>query len=172
HTPGVQSKAGLWRWNDPAPHSVTVHQEEIEEERRLFYVALTRAEQKIHLTHANTRYRFGKQKIAKPSRFLKEIAHECIQIKNLATPQPQVTPQTNPYTSMHYKALSDLQAHTNESHAQVNQLKVGQKVKHPIFGIGQIEAIYTDAPHQKIKINFEIKGAKTLLLRFAKLSIL
>lgn len=153
--------------------SSLVGEDEIEEERRLFYVALTRAKTKVYLTYTKTRYRFGEQKACKPSRFLKEIDPSCIAYKNLApSPKKQQVATPLPSHRTNYTSLHHIQAPHKVNSALLNQLKIGKKVRHPIFGPGLVHEIISDNPHKKIIINFEKQGHKTLLLKFAPLEIL
>lgn len=153
--------------------SSLVGQDEIEEERRLFYVALTRAKTKLYLTYAKKRYRFGEQKACQPSRFLQEIDPSCIEVNHLATPpKKQQTVTLPPSHRTNYTSLHHIQAPHQVDNALLSQLEVGKQVRHPVFGLGLVHTILSDSPHKKIIIDFEKQGHKTLLLKFAPLEIL
>lgn len=146
---------------------------DLEEERRLFYVAVTRAQRKLTLSHALSRYRFGKLTNVQPSRFLKEMggytttkttaktflsAAQPIQ-KHRAKPSSSVRPLSKP-TSVHQPA-TDLTA-----------LQVGHSVAHHHFGIGKVLKLVEAEGMRKAIILFHKFGEKTLLLNYAKLEIL
>ncbi|MDJ1480987.1 3'-5' exonuclease [Cytophagaceae bacterium YF14B1] len=150
---------------------------DLEEERRLFYVAITRAEHKLTLSYAETRYRFGRLQTCEPSRFLKEIDASYMRmtqntrtfeterntsfVKNLTTRKapPVTTPATTHAPSTNFIA------------SDTSTLTVGMKVEHPKFGFGVVTSIDFSTPDKKAKIKFEKDGEKTLLLSFAKLMI-
>lgn len=160
--------------------------EDLEEERRLFYVALTRAEKRVFLSYSHSRYRFGKLKQCEASRFLKEInpaylqqtyhaaadmsqpvanPHATRQFINSMRPKVQ-QPQPAAHKPNHHRALSDF------TPSDTSAIQVGLQVEHPIFGIGQVLHIEQVGPHRKARIDFKQAGEKTLLLNFAKLRIL
>jgi DNA helicase-2/ATP-dependent DNA helicase PcrA len=148
---------------------------DLEEERRLFYVAITRAETKLTLAYAETRYRFGRLQNCEPSRFLKEISSEYMRVnhsvsnrepssssgfvKNLTQKKPQAV-NAKVHTPSEDFAPSD-----------TSQLMEGMRVEHPKFGFGTVKSVDASTPEKKAKIEFEKVGEKTLLLSFAKLKI-
>ena len=154
---------------------------ELEEERRLFYVAITRAKKKLFLSYALTRYRFGRLKNCEPSRFLDDISSRFIKVsKKLAsvesTPNPNFaksfvsgmkkTVASQPVAkSTAYKPTADF------APSDTSALKVGMKVEHPKFGFGSVLKIEQLGSERKAMINFADFGEKTLLLSFAKLKI-
>jgi len=170
--------------------------QDLEEERRLFYVALTRAEKKAFLTYAHTRYRWGKQMDCEPSRFLEEIDEKYLDIKvpdfspfmntseelNRAfgapakrprpTSRPAATPQKNTMATR-TKNLTPMDSAgvANASTSTLN-LKEGMRVIHDRFGMGVVKEIEGAAGDQKATITFENAGEKKLLLKFAKLRIM
>ena len=155
---------------------------ELEEERRLFYVAITRAQKKLFLSYALTRYRFGRLKNCEPSRFLDDVDSRFIKvstkfggidsvapnpnfaksfvsgIKKTVSSQPIVRPTT-------YKVSSDFIP------SNTSTLQEGMKVEHPKFGFGTVVKMEQVGAERKAKINFSDFGEKTLLLSFAKLKI-
>jgi len=155
----------------------THEQADVEEERRLFYVALTRSKTKIYLTCAQTRWRFGKQKSCRPSRFLNEIDATCLQVTHThphRTPPPRRLSNKQPVAVPERKNYRPIQgvAKNKFSVANISKLVVDKRVKHPTFGIGRVVTIDTGGTHKKITINFGSKGQKILLLGFAKLQLL
>jgi DNA helicase-2/ATP-dependent DNA helicase PcrA len=154
---------------------------ELEEERRLFYVAITRAQKKLFLSYALTRYRFGRLKNCEPSRFLDDINNRFIKVSTKfsgveSAPNPSFAksfvsgmkktissqPAPKPTT---YKPSADF------APSDTSKLKEGMKVEHPKFGFGSVLKIEEVGAERKAKINFTDFGEKTLLLSFAKLKI-
>jgi DNA helicase II / ATP-dependent DNA helicase PcrA len=158
--------------------------EDLEEERRLFYVASTRAMEKLYLTYATTRYRFGRLLNCEPSRFLEEVDPMCIRVnKKLSTSmagafrnegsegrsgfvglkKPNVRPMT---TAKVHTPSPDFKP------SNTNNLTEGMKVEHPKFGFGSVQKIEIEGINRKATIQFDNFGEKTLLLSFAKLRII
>ncbi|MBW2286611.1 MAG: UvrD-helicase domain-containing protein [Deltaproteobacteria bacterium] len=146
------------------PHSASMRDESgIEEERRLCYVAMTRAMEKLTLTCAAERFRFGSRTYGVPSRFLKEIPSHLVASarprRASAAPARGTTDSNLDY--------SYGQAEAGES----PELAPGLAVRHPIFGRGSILAVLGAGPGQKLRIRFERAGVKTLVVRFANLEL-
>jgi DNA helicase-2/ATP-dependent DNA helicase PcrA len=155
---------------------------DLEEERRLFYVAITRAQKGLFLSYALTRYRFGRLKNCEPSRFLDDVDQSFIKV-SAKFAGLESSPPTSDYAktlvngikktissapvikSSGYKAPSDF------APSDTSGLKEGMKVEHPKFGFGLVTQMDYSGPDRKAKINFEDFGEKTLLLNFAKLKI-
>jgi len=172
---------------------------ELEEERRLFYVALTRAKTQAYLTYALSRYRWGKLVDAEPSRFIEEIDEQYL---NIVTPKEErrfnpmlsadifgdVDPNTVRYKKPAYlkakpKVKEKFQISTPKNLKKVsetkpttnlfdNKLIVGDMVNHQRFGKGNVLNIEGKGADLKAEIRFENGGTKKLLLRFAKLEII
>jgi len=155
---------------------------DLEEERRLFYVAVTRAEKQLTLSCASTRYRFGKLIDCKPSRFLEEINPAFIkQVKAKASFNPPPSQETDrqyikkttaqnlakpsPKIKIKYTPPADFKA------SDTSQLASGVKVEHQKFGYGTVKIIDNSGSDRKAVIDFEELGEKTLILSFAKLRI-
>ncbi len=156
---------------------------ELEEERRLFYVAITRAEKKLFISYALTRYRYGRLKNCEPSRFLDDIDSGFIKVSNRfsayeSTPAPsgnyaktlvkgiKKTVSSSPApTKSPYRAPADF------TPSDTSALQQGMKVEHPKFGYGVVTQMDTQGPDRKARIQFDNFGEKTLLLSFAKLKI-
>jgi DNA helicase-2/ATP-dependent DNA helicase PcrA len=170
---------------------------ELEEERRLFYVALTRAEKQAILTYTQSRYRWGKLIDAEPSRFLSEMDEAYLDVQTpddsyqfqpllntdiFDTPDPnRVRFKKPPLKKAAPKAKSvpprkNLKpiANTTNTNDQTNVegLSEGIKVKHSRFGTGIIVTIEGNGNDLKAEIDFGTAGVKKLLLRFAKLQII
>lgn len=171
---------------------------ELEEERRLFYVAITRAEKQAYLTYAQTRYRWGKLIDAEPSRFIEEIDEQYLEYLTPITEnkyKPLIdadifdeidksklrlrkpangTPPRGPSEEQLKKLrrLRPVNASSETKGKIDSNLKVGSMVEHMRFGKGKIINFEGAGADKKAEINFENGGLKKLLLRFAKLTIL
>jgi len=171
---------------------------ELEEERRLFYVALTRAEKQAYLTYAYSRYRWGKLIDCEPSRFLEEIDEKYIE--HLA---PKVSPQINkfinddifgsvPQDKIRFKKPGIQKVYKQKPKPKTVQIStpknlkkitnantnlfdsnivVGNVVEHGKFGIGEVIKLEGIGSNKKAEIKFNSVGTKKLLLQFAKLKI-
>lgn len=181
----------------PSQMSLNTRQE-LEEERRLFYVALTRAEEKAYFTYATTRFRWGKIVDGEPSRFLEEISEKHLEVLNISFtnsirnnsglnsdifaddfaprypkgPNPVYQKSKDPIKSpQNLKPISNAKL-ANPVGGSVANLKIGDHVFHDRFGKGTVVSIEGDPENAKALINFENEGDKKLLLKFAKLKVL
>ena len=175
---------------------------ELEEERRLFYVALTRAEHQAYLTYAQSRYRWGKLVDSEPSRFIEEINDEYLEYLNpvdsgyrykpvmdidvfgdidksklrLAKPTagtpPKYLKRDEPVSSANIRRLKPVSSNSGSSNVVDANLNVGNIVMHERFGKGQIVNIEGIGADKKAEIRFDVGGLKKLLLRFAKLEVI
>jgi len=155
---------------------------ELEEERRLFYVAITRAQKKLFLSYALTRYRFGRLKNCEPSRFLDDIQGSYIKVSTKFGGVESMAPNPNfakSFVSGMKKTVSTQPAPKATAYkpsadfapSDTKGLKEGMKVEHPKFGFGTVLKMEEVGTERKAKINFADFGEKTLLLSFAKLKI-
>ena len=151
---------------------------ELEEERRLFYVALTRAEKQAYISYTLSRYRWGKIVDVEASRFIEEMDTEYIEFNNNDTIFSPVNPgslkrgkKINNVYSTNNKKLKSLNniGKISDYSIQNNSLKVNQKVSHERFGLGIILGIDGKGKEKIASIDFKGIGIKKLLLRFAKL---
>lgn len=168
---------------------------DLEEERRLFYVALTRAEKQAYLTYVLSRYRWGKLNDADPSRFIDEIDETHLEFlmpkddykfqpmvdqtifgkpsnKGLRTEKPKkgTPPPKKEESQASTRRLRKVKPSSNGiSKEQVQKLEAGDQVKHNRFGKGEVLKISGVGQDMKADIQFERGGIKSLLLRFAKL---
>lgn len=136
----------------------------IAEERRLFYVALTRAEEKVFMTYARSRYRFGEVAYQSRSRFLEELDPETIHELNGAGTRKGGRKRKAFYDELYQESFDDF-------NQERRSLRVGSRVVHDIFGRGKILRLEGQGDMQKVTVNFETKGSKTLLVKFAKLKL-
>ena len=155
---------------------------DLEEERRLFYVAITRAEHKLFLSYALSRYRFGRLKNCEPSRFIDEIDPMFIKVNERAKPV-ESTHTASGYAKSFISGMkktvaskpvvrkSTYQPAADFTPSDTTNLQSGMKVEHPKFGFGMVAEIDEYGANRKAKVNFDDFGEKTLLLSFAKLKI-
>ena len=169
--------------------------EELEEERRLFYVALTRAETKLVLSHAESRYRWGNLTLSEPSRFIEEIDPSLIERTKKASFRGTSSFNegvnfSNPFSKnfqekrVYQKRVEQKQhtpyinngASTNSSSdfvaASPEEIVEGMRVMHQKFGQGNVIKVEGIGPNKKATVVFDECGTKQLMLKFAKLNIL
>ncbi len=157
---------------------------DLEEERRLFYVALTRAEREAYLTYALSRYRWGKLTDSEPSRFIEEINDEYLDIlttQNVNIYRSLNNKQNEPsFNKLRFKKVIEkpkgnftrINKSSQKSNLFDNKLIIGNIVEHIRFGRGEVVKIEGKGSDLKAEINFKNGGLKKLLLRFAKLKII
>lgn len=167
----------------------------IEEERRLFYVALTRAEERATLTCSRSRYKYGDLTFARPSRFLGEISQEFLNIPTEAqsfasqkqgkknSPEPEKKrfdlknkpPGNKKKVNFSGKVLqnssSDPRFNSLDPQSQT-RIQPGVVIEHERFGQGKVLHLEGEAPNIKATVFFKNAGQKQLLLKFAKLKII
>lgn len=163
---------------------------DLEEERRLFYVASTRAESKLTFSYATSRFKFGTLISCEPSRFLDEIDVRYLELDFTAKPSPSNNPYfddernewtkksdsfSKPKAASPIKTTSILaKAHVpsaNFSPSDTSNLQIGMEVEHERFGFGKVISLEGNKPDIKATIFFKEIGQKQLLLKFAKLRI-
>jgi len=155
---------------------------ELEEERRLFYVAITRAQKRLFLSYALTRYRFGRLKNCEPSRFLDDIDPSFVKVSTkyggmqAESPNPQfarnfVTSMKKTISSQPVARPTSYKPSPDFTPSDTSGLQAGMRVEHPKFGYGDVMRIDTTGADRKAVITFADFGEKTLLLSFAKLKI-
>ena len=167
--------------------------EDLEEERRLFYVALTRAETKLVLSYAESRYRWGNLTLSEPSRFIEEIDQSLIERTRKASFRgtssfDEGVNFSNPF-SKSFQTRRDFQKKTtqpsNATHintpknnnsdftaASPDVIDEGMRVLHQKFGQGTVMKVEGIGPNKKATVLFDECGSKQLMLKFAKLNIL
>ncbi len=163
---------------------------ELEEERRLFYVAVTRAEKQVWLSYAETRRRFGNVVFAEPSRFIDEIDNQFLvgydanHAENTSgAPAPARKPQQRSARAR-LKRISE-SSHPRETekaaqntptgtpqHSPTDNVREGQAVSHAKFGKGVVMTVEGTGNNRKALVNFVTEGKKYLLLQYAKLTVL
>lgn len=139
----------------------------LEEERRLFYVALTRAKEKVYLTYARSRYRFGEVAYQSRSRFIDEIDPKTIEENEFLHGKKAGRKRKN------YEVDDEFYQPDYEDYDQERRsLRVGSRVVHQVFGMGKIQQIVGTGDMQKVTIAFENYGVKQLLTKFANLKLI
>ena len=175
---------------------------EIEEERRLLYVAITRAKKRCMLTYATSRFRNGQTVSCSPSRFIKDIGPENLKMTGGTTVETDDTtdhataytrPRVNPAANYHARERQASQASPRPwldrrpapSAAQarasvpegmslhaIGELSEGTRIHHSSFGVGVITKLDPRPEGDRVIVDFEMHGTKTVLLRFARFIIL
>ena len=190
--------AGLEENLFPSFMSISSRQE-LEEERRLFYVAVTRAERQLTLSYAMTRYQYGNSSCQEMSRFVEEIDPKYIEMPQRKSqfPKPGVLPKAfqgvkgvkwspeaerdfqrkpapEPQKPRRLQPKSSLpQGPTApNSAAEINAIQVGMRVRHAKFGEGKVLTIEGSGNDRKATIFFDQVGQKTMMLVYAKLVII
>lgn len=163
------------------PSAMCVTSSEIEEERRLLYVAITRAKENCILSYAKSRFRNGQTQFSNPSRFIKEIDQQYLHQpqeantyygRETATSFRQTKslfPQTS--NASRFKPISDAKPLDASTQKAIESIQVGTNVVHAIFGEGVVKALDGDVANRKATIDFGAQGTRQLLLKYAKLTI-
>lgn len=162
------------------PSQYCVKPSEIEEERRLLYVAITRAMEQCHLSYARQRFRNGQVTFTSPSRFLNDIDRHYLEVAAPQVAQPLYdrprwgnntwTDDDDNYTKPTFsKPLKPVKAAMNIGQIADTDYPSGSRVYHRVFGEGTVQRVYCENDNDKIDILFDTKGQKTLLLTYAKL---
>ena len=149
--------------------------DDLEEERRLFYVGITRAKKNLFISYANSRYRWGKLISCEESRFIEEIDNDFIDfIDNNDFDVLRKQSKDSPFKKQkilrngNFKNMSTVKKNSNFN----SKVNIGDRVQHLKFGLGQVISLEGNNENIKAKIKFEKIGEKNLLLRFAKLKVL
>jgi len=181
------------------PNALSINtREELEEERRLFYVAITRAKDKLWLSYANARYRFGQLQQNEPSRFLEEISENYLDKsyaggvrenrasnnwfgadRNFgsntqwsASSKPVVENKKPSYMVPTRPQVKEHTPTENFMASDTSNLQAGQKVEHQKFGFGEVIKMEGASHNPIATINFERNGEKKIMLNYAKLRII
>jgi len=138
----------------------------LEEERRLFYVGMTRAMERLYLTCARERRRYGPRSFAVPSRFLREIPESLI-AGQLSESDAAHAHREGPWSPRG----SDRSGRLDYAYDQSAEdgIPVGLRVRHPVFGAGTVLEASGRGVARKLRVRFDRVGTKTLLVRFANL---
>ncbi|MBT3209389.1 MAG: UvrD-helicase domain-containing protein [Bacteroidetes bacterium] len=183
------------------PSSMMIESEkDIEEERRLFYVAITRAEQNLTISYAKSRYKWGKVVDSNKSRFIDEIDSQFVESNKQHSAKSNAGNWENKFNSFASSSKTNFRERTSEkptytkstpsfgsnknytkidsspniSQASANndnKFQIGMTVEHDRFGKGKVINIEGNPPNTKVIVYFPSEGNKTLLLKFAKLKV-
>jgi DNA helicase-2/ATP-dependent DNA helicase PcrA len=166
------------------PHAVAMEEGQVEEERRLAYVAMTRARRRLLFTAARLRRVRGRERIQPPSRFLREIDPRCLRVeedpgavaaaarardgsgRRFGAPASP-TRRTRPRPA---RAVNP-NARSTGVRARSSDLREGTVVAHPMFGVGRIAAVQGSGERMKVSVDFARAGTKHLIAKFAKLEL-
>ncbi|MBX7047096.1 MAG: UvrD-helicase domain-containing protein [Ignavibacteria bacterium] len=165
----------------PSMNSIS-SQEDIEEERRLFYVAVTRAKTKLYLSYANMRYRFGTPSYQMKSKFIKEISDniysEHIKYEGMKIPQTKKATTSQGYRSQSIsvafntnKAAYKKEENFSQAEDTFSDIKKGVIVNHSTFGKGRVLDVTGKGVDKKAEIYFDDIGLKKIVLKYAKMTV-
>ncbi len=171
----------------PSERSVN-SENDLEEERRLFYVAITRAEEHCTISYARSRFRNGQTNYSNPSRFINDIDERYLVLPDeMRSLEPRFSglkdyqsfgnrDVAKPVFGLDFRKLKPVSASPARSHngtgAQHSSLTPGTRIRHERFGTGTIESINGEGDNTKIWVDFGNNERRQLLLKFAKFTIL
>lgn len=167
------------------PSSLSVSsREDLEEERRLFYVAITRAEKYLYISYSESRFKWGSLQFTEPSRFLEEIEESYLnyELHTEKTPKEKINPKKNiveQYKGFYAKKtepqnlVKAKNINLNSGNISLEEkIKEGSKVKHLKFGAGYVVEISGNKGEKKALINFDKVGSKIIFIKYSKIEIL
>ena len=144
-----------------------MEESELEEERRLAYVGITRAEEALYLTNAFSRTLYGRTQYNRPSRFVEEIDQELLEIEGMR-PTPKKTPVFAKKTAYSYKQPETAVVPSKSATGgENNNWKPGDKVKHKKWGLGTVVRVSGTSKDLELDVAFPSQGVKRLLAAFA-----
>ncbi len=146
------------------PHKMSIEESgRLEEERRLCYVGITRAMQKLYLTYAETRRMYGNENYNSPSRFIREIPQELMQ---------EVRVNTTISRPASFAPSGSYSGYTQNHAIPDTEISLGQQVFHSIFGTGIVLNFEGRGPSARVQINFDDEGTKWLVVQYANLEVI
>jgi DNA helicase-2/ATP-dependent DNA helicase PcrA len=152
------------------PHINSMQEnEDLEEERRLCYVGITRAEEKLYLLRAKRRRRFGDMEINPPSQFLKEIPSDLLEEEGNPFDSKGINIGLN--TNSEQDSDQDQEDGMSSESGKSSKYKKGQKVVHPKWGKGDIIEVYREEGRTELKIDFGDNSVKTLMAKYAPIQL-
>ena len=141
------------------PHQRSIEDADgLEEERRLCYVGLTRAQRKLYLTHAEQRRLHGQNRFTSPSRFIREIPPNLLEETGQRISVTRPVYRRDPYRERDRQAAAPM--------------RLGQRVRHGKFGDGVVLDWEGSGSHARVQVNFETAGTKWLVLAYARLELM
>jgi ATP-dependent DNA helicase UvrD/PcrA len=147
------------------PHFNSARDGQVEEERRLFYVGLTRAKEKVRLTSATKRRVFGKEERPAPSRFLTEIPEQLLVCTSFYGGSYRETPRPD-YHSNTGDGRAERKKSEPSGNGNRNRYRVGQSIEHPSFGRGTIKRIEGAGENAKVTVSFPRYGVKKIIASY------
>jgi DNA helicase-2/ATP-dependent DNA helicase PcrA len=159
----------------------TIERGELEEERRLFYVGITRAQTKLFLSKTQMRYRFGESAFASASRFLSEIGEDKLEVVEAKSTQaalltggrggsvhrPKTVSERGPAREEQF--FADESPDYESDSQEAFEIKQGTAVRHEMFGRGKVIRVTGKGDAMKVVVDFDDFGVKNLLVKFARL---
>ncbi len=157
------------------PHrSSTASLADIEEERRLLYVGITRAQEELMLVHCESRMNFGRTEIARPSRFLEDIPKPMLSEIDIMGQEISDASRLSKFSRNVWQppsSSSSLKSNEPASSDALTSYRGGEHVKHPRFGMGTVVGVSGEGTKAEITVIFKEAGAKRLLVKYANLSL-
>lgn len=152
------------------PHSRTLMDPaQVEEERRLAYVGITRAERQLYVTNAVTRTMYGRISAYMPSRFLAEIPPQFMEDYHRKSAMPQSRTTVVPGKQRVSILTKPVASSLPKKHAVTDTFAKGDKVRHKIWGIGTVLDVIGEGPNMQMKIQFPTKGVRQVVVKYAPL---
>ena len=152
------------------PHSRTLlDPAQVEEERRLAYVGITRAERQLYVTNAITRTMYGRISAYMPSRFLAEIPPQLMEDYHRKSAMPQSRTTAVPGKQRVSILTKPVASSLPKKHAVSDTFAKGDKVRHKIWGIGTVLDVIGEGPNMQMKIQFPTKGVRQVVVKYAPL---
>lgn len=152
------------------PHSRTLMDpSQVEEERRLAYVGITRAERQLYVTNAVTRTMYGRISAYMPSRFLAEIPPQLMEDYHRKSAMPQSRTTAVPGKQRVSILSKPVASSLPKKHAVTDTFAKGDKVRHKIWGIGTVLDVIGEGPNMQMKIQFPTKGVRQVVVKYAPL---
>jgi len=152
------------------PHSRTLMDPaQVEEERRLAYVGITRAERQLYVTNAVTRTMYGRISAYMPSRFLAEIPPQFMEDYHRKSAMPQSRTTAVPGKQRVSILTKPVASSLPKKHAVTDTFAKGDKVRHKIWGIGTVLDVIGEGPNMRMKIQFPTKGVRQVVVKYTPL---
>lgn len=152
------------------PHSRTLLDPvQVEEERRLAYVGITRAERQLYVTNAITRTMYGRISAYMPSRFLAEIPPQLMEDYHRKSAMPQSRTKAVPGKQRVSILTKPVASSLPKKHAVTDTFAKGDKVRHKIWGIGTVLDVIGEGTNMQMKIQFPTKGVRQVVVKYAPL---
>lgn len=158
----------------PSSRSI-LEEDQLEEERRLCYVGITRAEEELFMTYSSIRMLYGKTNYNAPSRFLRELPESLLESCNKDKPKVSelTTKKKNIEKSKYFTGYTFENTNTKpKDNSKTNSLQAGFRVKHKIFGTGTVVQVKGQDEKMEATIAFESQGIKKIMVAFAPLEII